>query len=140
MRCSIISLAIGLLPAVFAAPLIEKRALTSADVSVLQLALYLEHLEFNLYSSGFNNFSDAQYIAAGFPPGFRANVGLIASVCVDERPLPDVVANNPTSISMNLPISRRSRKCSRATGLPQFRVAHTNSRSMIPRPLSHWLI
>lgn len=66
---------------------VEKRADTlppvdsAMDESVVQLALYLEHLEFVLYSSGYDNFTDAQYTAAGFPAGFRDNVGLIASVC-----------------------------------------------------------
>lgn len=44
-------------------------------------ALYLEHLEQSLYTGGFNNFTDAEYEAAGFPPGFRENVGVIAEVC-----------------------------------------------------------
>ncbi|KAL8730732.1 MAG: hypothetical protein Q9181_004570 [Wetmoreana brouardii] len=51
---------------------------SAADENVAQLALYLEHLELNLYTGGFNNFTDAQYTAAGFPPGFRENVGVIA--------------------------------------------------------------
>jgi len=64
----------------------EKRAntlppVTSAtDESVLQLALYLEHLEFALYSGGFDDFTDAQYTAEGFPAGVRENVGMIAQV------------------------------------------------------------
>ncbi|KAM0806443.1 ferritin-like domain-containing protein, partial [Usnea florida] len=52
---------------------------SATDESVLNLALYLEHLEFALYSGGYENFTDAQYTAAGFPPGFRENVGVIAS-------------------------------------------------------------
>ncbi|KAL8934730.1 MAG: hypothetical protein Q9216_005759 [Gyalolechia sp. 2 TL-2023] len=75
--------AFALLPLAFSHPL-EKRqnALpgvnSATDESVLQLALYLEHLEQNLYTGGFENFTDAEYTAAGFPPGFRANVGVIA--------------------------------------------------------------
>lgn len=81
MRFSIASLAIGLLPLVSTAPApLQKRALSASDTSVLQLALFLEHLELNLYTGGYLNFTDAQYIAAGFPAGFRANVGVIASV------------------------------------------------------------
>lgn len=81
MRFSTASLAIGLLPLVCAAPApLQKRALSASDTSVLQLALFLEHLELNLYTGGYLNFTDAQYIAAGFPAGFRANVGVIASV------------------------------------------------------------
>ncbi|KAI4264930.1 MAG: hypothetical protein L6R35_007267 [Caloplaca aegaea] len=49
------------------------------DGEVLQLALYLENLERNLYTGGFENFTDAEYTAAGFPPGFRENVGVIAA-------------------------------------------------------------
>ncbi|KAL8650582.1 MAG: hypothetical protein Q9226_005087 [Calogaya cf. arnoldii] len=77
------ALALGLLPLAFSHPL-EKRQnalppVNSAhDESVLQLALYLEHLELSLYSGGFENFTDAEYTAAGFPPGFRHNVGVIA--------------------------------------------------------------
>lgn len=85
MRCTVACLA-GLVASVVAAP-VEKRANTlppvdsATDESVLQLALYLEHLELALYTGGFENFTDAQYTAAGFPAGFRENVGVIASVC-----------------------------------------------------------
>ncbi|CCG80591.1 Putative uncharacterized protein [Taphrina deformans PYCC 5710] len=62
---------------------IEKRqasgALSANDVAVLQLALYLEHLELSLYSGGYNNFTEAQYEAAGLPFPNRENVGIIAS-------------------------------------------------------------
>lgn len=74
-----------LLPLAFAHPL-EKRqnalppVRSATDASVLQLALYLEHLEQNLYHGGFENFTEAEYIADGFPPGFRENVGVIAAV------------------------------------------------------------
>ncbi|KAL9627107.1 MAG: hypothetical protein Q9204_006806 [Flavoplaca sp. TL-2023a] len=77
------ALAFGLVSMAFTHPL-EKRqnALppvnSATDVSVLQLALYLENLELNLYTGGFVNFTDAEYTAAGFPPGFRDNVGVIA--------------------------------------------------------------
>lgn len=56
------------------------------DELVAQLALYLEHLEFSLYTGGYENFTDAQYTAAGFPPGFRENVGVIGSVWISRRP------------------------------------------------------
>lgn len=69
---------------------VEKRAnelppvASATDESVLQLALYLEHLEYALYSGGYEKFSEAQYVAEGFPAGFRDNVGLIAQVrCTD---------------------------------------------------------
>lgn len=102
MRLSLLALAAGVVPFALAHPL-EKRenALppvnSAVDESVLQLvrttrpitanddtdvsqALYLEHLELSLYTGGFNNFTDAEYEAAGFPPGFRENVGIIAEV------------------------------------------------------------
>ena len=75
----------GLIASAVAIPL-EKRANTlppvnsATDESVLNLAVYLEHLEFALYTGGYENFTDAQYTAAGFPPGFRENVRVIASV------------------------------------------------------------
>lgn len=81
MRFATTSVALGLLPLIFAAPApLQKRALSASDTSVLQLALFLEHLELNLYTGGYVNFTDAQYTAAGFPAGFRDNVGVIASV------------------------------------------------------------
>ncbi|KZF19652.1 hypothetical protein L228DRAFT_270974 [Xylona heveae TC161] len=75
---SFLPLAIGVLPLVASVPL-TKRALSASDQSVLELALYLEHLEHAMYSSGFQNFTEQQYESAGFPPGFRDNVGVIAS-------------------------------------------------------------
>ncbi|KAI9826421.1 MAG: hypothetical protein M1819_007384 [Sarea resinae] len=77
------SLGVALLPAaVTAHPVVEssivKRALSTSDTTILQLALYLEHLEFSLYSGGCDNFNDAQYTAQGFPAGFRENVCVIA--------------------------------------------------------------
>ncbi|KAL8955781.1 MAG: hypothetical protein Q9193_006487 [Seirophora villosa] len=84
MIFSVALVATALLPLAFSHPL-EKRqnALPSVnsptDESVLQLALYLENLERSLYTGGFENFTDAEYTAAGFPPGFRENVGVIAA-------------------------------------------------------------
>ena len=84
MQLSNILLTLGLAPLALAHPL-EKRqnlppVVSAADESVLQLALYLEHLEQSLYHGGFDNFTDAEYAAQGFPPGFRDNVGVIAQV------------------------------------------------------------
>lgn len=85
MRFSTAYMAVGLIGSALAHP-VEKRVDTlppvdsATDMSVLQLALYLEHLELSLYSGGYNNFTDAQYTAAGFPAGFRENVGVIAQV------------------------------------------------------------
>lgn len=58
---------------------IETRALSDNDTAVLSLALYLEHLEYALYSGAYETFSDADFTAAGFPAGFHDNVGVIAS-------------------------------------------------------------
>ena len=68
---------------------LEKRAplppiISTNDENVAQLALYLEHLEFALYTGGYQNFTDEQYTAEGFPPGFRENVGVIAQVCAKQ--------------------------------------------------------
>ena len=85
MRFSTTYVTAGLLGLALAHP-VEKRANSlppvdsNTDESVLQLALYLEHLEFSLYTGGFENFTDAEYTAAGFPAGFRENVGVIAQV------------------------------------------------------------
>lgn len=83
MRFSTACLAIvGLLPLISSAPLPPPGLLplSTNDKSVLQLALFLEKLEYNLYTGGYEAFSDAQYTAAGFPPGFRENVAVIAQV------------------------------------------------------------
>ncbi|KAI9705118.1 MAG: hypothetical protein M1836_006901 [Candelina mexicana] len=94
MRFSILPLAIGLLPFASAVPL-EKRALSQSDIDTLQLALYLENLEFSLYTGGFNNFDDAAYRAQGFPPGFRDNVGVIAQQeGIHIRTISTVLSNN----------------------------------------------
>ncbi|KAL8710162.1 MAG: hypothetical protein Q9220_005245 [cf. Caloplaca sp. 1 TL-2023] len=83
MHFPIAALALGLLPFALSHP-VEKRqnalppVKSGMDKSVLQLALYLEHLEMSLYTGGFNNFTDTQYTAEGFPAGFRENVGVIA--------------------------------------------------------------
>jgi len=81
MRFSMAVQAFGLLSFVSAAP-VQKRQilpLSANDESVLQLAVFLENLEHTLYTGGYENFTDAEYTAAGFPPGFRENVGVIAS-------------------------------------------------------------
>ena len=85
MRFSTLALAAGLAPLALTHPL-EKRqnalptAKSTTDESVLQLANYLENLEHELYTEGYERFTDAEYTAAGFPPGFRENVGVIAQV------------------------------------------------------------
>jgi hypothetical protein len=79
MRFSSILNLLPLLALTSSAP-VQKRALSADDESVLQLALFLEHLEFTLYTEGYDNYTDAQYTAEGFPEGFRENILVIAEV------------------------------------------------------------
>lgn len=53
-------------------------SLSQSDLNVLELALFLEHLEYNLYTGGFENFTEQQYAQYGFPAGFRDGVGVTA--------------------------------------------------------------
>ena len=86
MRYSPACIGVGLLSVLAVAHPVEKRANalppvdSATDESVVQLALYLEHLELSLYTGGYENFTDEEYTAAGFPSGFRDNVGVIAQV------------------------------------------------------------
>ena len=73
-------LSLAAVPLAMAAPTEKRAALSMMDISVLQLAHYLENLEYHLYTGGFSNFTEEQYQAAGFPAGFRENVGVTASV------------------------------------------------------------
>jgi len=58
----------------------KQTPLSSDDVAILQLALYLEKLEGTLYSKGFNQFNEQQFEMEGFARPFRDNVGLIVKV------------------------------------------------------------
>ena len=79
MLSSTLVLALSLAPAAFAAPTqLVKRALSANDTAVLKLANTLEYLEYTLYSGGHDKFSDADFTSAGFPAGFRDQVGVIA--------------------------------------------------------------
>lgn len=86
MIFSTAALALSLLSLAISHPVEKRDALppvnSMMDESVAQLALYLEHLELSLYTGGYENFTDAEYTAQGFPPGFRENVGVIAQVCM----------------------------------------------------------
>ncbi len=63
-----------------AIPLEKRQSITSTDATVLQLALYLEHLEYAFYSGGCNSYTEAQFQASGFPAGFRKQICVTAQV------------------------------------------------------------
>ena len=141
MRLTLACLA-TLLASALAVP-VEKRANTlppvdsATDESVLQLALYLEHLELALYTGGFENFTDAQYTAAGFPAGFRENVGVIASVSSPTTsPSAEVVKLTGASDSMKQPTLLPSAPSSRKLATPPSQHAATNSPTILPPPSS----
>ncbi|KAL8745270.1 MAG: hypothetical protein Q9190_002576 [Brigantiaea leucoxantha] len=84
MHLPSLSVALSLVLPLLTAHPVEKRqnalppVSSAMDESVLQLALYLEHLEQNLYHQGYDNYTEEQYTAAGFPAGFRDNINVIA--------------------------------------------------------------
>lgn len=108
MRFSTATVTAGLMGSVLAHP-VEKRAnalppvASDTDASVLQLALYLEHLEQSLYTGGYENFTEAEYTADGFPAGFRENVGVIAQVWTLGRHNLQRTTANVFLFSMELP-------------------------------------
>ena len=70
---------VSLIALAIAAPTEKRQAsLSTDDINTLQLAHYLENLEYALYSGGCGNFTDADFQAAGFPAGFQQNVCVIA--------------------------------------------------------------
>lgn len=76
--------ALAVLPFSLAAPtknnILRRQSgfLSQSDMNVVELALFLEHLEYNLYTGGYENFTDAEYSQYGFPAGFRDGIGLTA--------------------------------------------------------------
>jgi hypothetical protein len=71
--------ALALAPSLISShPVLDKRSLSESDISVLSLALYLEHLEYALYSGGYEAFTAAQYEADRLSSAFRDNVLVIA--------------------------------------------------------------
>lgn len=87
---------------------------SAVEESVLQLAPYLEHLEENIYIGGFKNLIVEQYTAAGFPPRFRENVGVIAEVSslsneLDPAQIADSILSTRLPTSSPSALSRRCR-------------------------------
>lgn len=58
-------------------PAVKRQAITDADI--LNYALTLEHLEDKFYREGLANYTQAQFVAAGFPDPFYANLKTVSS-------------------------------------------------------------
>ena len=80
MSVSLVLITLSLLPFLSAAPLASRIAGLELDIQVLQLGLYLEHVEYNFFNGGWEKFSDADFASAGFSSDFRANIKTIADV------------------------------------------------------------
>jgi hypothetical protein len=79
MRCSsifITALATGA-SLVFAMPIEEQSAVT--DLDILNYALTLEYPERKFYLEGLQKFQHSDFVNAGFPDPFYANLGTIYS-------------------------------------------------------------
>ncbi|MCJ1356143.1 MAG: hypothetical protein MMC33_006137 [Icmadophila ericetorum] len=74
----VLTTSLCLLPFLSAAPLSTRAEGLDLDIQVLQLGLYLEHLEFNFFTLGYQNFTDSDYTKAGFASGFRDTIKVIA--------------------------------------------------------------
>lgn len=61
----------------YAAPNV-KRALSFQDIETLQLANYIENLEYALFIGGCNGFGEADFKSAGFASTFRTDICAIA--------------------------------------------------------------
>ena len=57
-----------------AGPLAKRQAMGVTDVGILNYALTLEHLEDKFYREGLANYTQADFIAAGFPDPFYDNL------------------------------------------------------------------
>ncbi|RPA99074.1 hypothetical protein L873DRAFT_1768251 [Choiromyces venosus 120613-1] len=79
MECStgLFVAAAAVLQSVFSAPVVEKMQAVD-DGIILNYALTLGHLENTFYRQGSENFTQAEFLAAGFTPEFYANLKEIA--------------------------------------------------------------
>ncbi len=57
----------------------DDTAIGASDISILTYALILEHLEDNFYRGGLANFTQSQFIAAGFADPFYANLKQVST-------------------------------------------------------------
>jgi hypothetical protein len=73
MKYSFTLAALAAASSVIAGPVI-KRAAGITDVDILNYALTLEHLEDKFYREGLANYTQADFVAAGFPtPSMRSS-------------------------------------------------------------------
>jgi hypothetical protein len=86
MRYSILS-AVAIGSSIITAAPTDKRALNfnappGGDADILNYALTLEHLERKFYEDGLKNFSQADFVAAGFIDPFYDN---LKEIFIDEK-------------------------------------------------------
>lgn len=84
MRYSFISTLLAGASLVLGAPIEERQtyamdfaAPPGGDITILNYALTLEYLERKFYQEGLANYTQAQFVAAGFPDPFYANLKTI---------------------------------------------------------------
>ncbi|KAL3418803.1 hypothetical protein PVAG01_09024 [Phlyctema vagabunda] len=74
MKYSFTVAALAAASTVSAGPLGKRQAAAITDVDILNYALTLEHLESKFYREGLANYTQAQFVAAGFADPFYANL------------------------------------------------------------------
>lgn len=65
---------VALITLASAGPIAKRQADGVTDVGILNYALTLEHLEKKFYEEGLANYTQAEFIAAGFPDPFYDNL------------------------------------------------------------------